>query len=92
MINKTVQNHLKGLELIGNLVLKKFADLEFLFGNTPKLLSELIRNRVIPKDNHRFIVSNFSAIEARFISWLAGETWRLELFTPHGKIYKTAAQ
>ncbi len=86
------QNHLKDLELARNLVKEgQFDDLEFLFGNTPNVLSELIRTAFIPKDNHRFIVSDFSAIEARVISWLAGENWRLEVFATHGKIYEAAA-
>jgi DNA polymerase I - 3''-5'' exonuclease and polymerase domains len=86
------QNHLKDLNLARDLVKEgRFEDLELLFGNTPSVLSELIRTTFIPKPNHRFIVADFSAIEARCISHLAGENWRLEVFSTHGKIYEAAA-
>ncbi|RMD03218.1 hypothetical protein D9O40_03495 [Clostridium autoethanogenum] len=86
------QNHLKDLNLARDLIKKgKFEDVELLFGNTPSVLSELIRTNFIPKEKHRFIVADFSAIEARVISWLAGENWRLEVFSSHGKIYEAAA-
>lgn len=86
------QNHLKDLELARGLVKEGRADdVELLFGNTPNVLSELIRTAFIPKEGHRFIVADFSAIEARVISWLAGEKWRLEVFSSHGKIYEAAA-
>ncbi len=55
------------------------------------VLSELIRTAFIAAPGHRFIVSDFSAIEARVIAWLAGETWRLEVFKTHGKIYEASA-
>lgn len=54
-------------------------------------LSQLIRTALIPKDSHRFIVSDFSAIEARVIAWLANESWRLDVFKSHGKIYEASA-
>lgn len=86
------QNHLKDLNLARDLIKEgRFEDVELLFGNTPNILSELIRTTFIPKPNHRFIVADFSAIEARVISWLAGEKWRLEVFASHGKIYEAAA-
>jgi DNA polymerase len=86
------QNHLKDLKLARDLVKEgRFDDIELLFGNTPGVLSELIRTAFVPKDGHRFIVADFSAIEARVISWLAGEKWRLEVFASHGKIYEAAA-
>lgn len=86
------QNHLEDLKLARDLVKEgRFEDIELLFGNTPGVLSELIRTAFVPKEGHRFIVADFSAIEARVISWLAGEKWRLEVFTSHGKIYEAAA-
>ncbi len=86
------QNHLKDLKLARDLIKEgRFEDVELLFGNTPSVLSELIRTTFIPKPNHRFIVADFSAIEARCISWLAGENWRLQVFSSHGKIYEAAA-
>ena len=86
------QNHLEDLKLARDLVKEgRFEDIELLFGNTPGVLSELNRTAFVPKDGHRFIVAYFSAIEARVISWLAGEKWRLEVFATHGKIYEAAA-
>ena len=55
-------------------------------------LSELIRTSFIPRDGCKFIVSDFSAIEARVLAWLAGEAWRLEVFNTHGKIYEASAE
>ena len=86
------QNHLKDLTLARDLIKEgRFEDVELLFGNTPSVLSELIRTNFIAKEKHRFIVADFSAIEARVISWLAGEKWRLDVFASHGKIYEAAA-
>jgi DNA polymerase len=86
------QNHLVDLKLARDLVKEgRFDDLQMLFGNTPGVLSELIRTAFIPKENHRFIVADFSAIEARVLSWLAGERWRIEVFQSHGKIYEASA-
>ena len=75
------QNHLPDLTLARDIV--KDGDFEMLnmtFGNVPNALSELIRTVLIPKPNHRFIVADFSAIEARVLSWLAGVQWRLDTF------------
>lgn len=86
------QNHLKDLTLARNLL--KNADfniLELLFESVPQLLSELIRTAFIPKLNHRFIVADFSAIEARVIAWFAAEKWRMDVFATHGKIYEASA-
>ena len=66
-------------------------DIELLFDNTPGVLSELIRTAFVPKSGSRFIVADFSAIEARVLSWLAEERWRLEVFASHGKIYEASA-
>jgi DNA polymerase len=86
------QNHLKDLTLARNLVKKgDFNTLELLFESVPHVLSELIRTAFIPKVNHRFIVADFSAIEARVIAWLAGEKWRMDVFATHGKIYEASA-
>lgn len=86
------QNHLKDLALArGILVSGDFGWLEMMFGPVPFVLSELIRTALIPADGHRFIVSDFSAIEARVTAWLADENWVLEVFKGHGKIYEATA-
>lgn len=55
-------------------------------------LSELIRTAFIPRPGYKFVVSDFSAIEARVLAWLADESWRLEVFNTHGKIYEASAE
>lgn len=65
--------------------------LKFLYGNVPDILSQLIRTAFIPSEGNRFVVADFSAIEARVIAWLAGESWRQEVFATHGKIYEASA-
>ena len=62
-----------------------------LFGSPPFVLSQLIRTAFIPSPDCRFIVSDFSAIEARVIAWLADEKWVLDVFRGHGKIYEATA-
>jgi len=82
----------KDLTLARGLLKDKDYDLiEFLFGKTPYVLSELIRTSFIAKEGHTFAISDFSAIEARVIAWLADEEWRLEVFRTHGKIYEATA-
>lgn len=61
--------------------------IEMLWGSSSRILSELIRTAFIAKEGHRFIVADFSAIEARVIAWLAGEEWVLDLFKSGGDIY-----
>jgi DNA polymerase len=68
-----------------------FELLEMLFGSPPFVLSQLIRTAFIPSEGCRFIVSDFSAIEARVIAWLADENWVLDVFRGHGKIYEATA-
>lgn len=65
--------------------------LEMLYPSVPDILSQLIRTAFIPSDGRRFIVSDFSAIEARVIAWYAKEQWRLDVFNSHGKIYEASA-
>lgn len=86
------QNHLKDIEFARNCV--KYGDyelFEMLYDSVPQTLSELIRTAFIPSEGCRFIVSDFSAIEARVIAYLAGENWRLDVFRTHGKIYEASA-
>ena len=86
------QNHIVDLELARNLVKQgRFEDVELLYDSTPKVLSELIRTAFIPKPGCRFLVADFSAIEARVLAWFAGEQWRLDVFASHGKIYEASA-
>ena len=68
-----------------------FDTLETLFGEPAFVFSELVRTAFIPSDGCRFVVSDFSAIEARVISWIAGEEWRLQTFRDGGDIYCATA-
>lgn len=86
------QNHLSDLELARDIV--KSGDYEFfklMYGDVPKVLSELIRTALIPTRGRRFIISDFSAIEARVIAYIATEKWRLETFKKGGDIYCASA-
>ena len=86
------QNHMKDLELARKIVSSGDYDLATLvYDNIPNILSELIRTSFVAPENHTFCVSDYSAIEARIISWLAGEEWRMEVFRTHGKIYEASA-
>ncbi len=86
------QNHLPDLDLARLLVKEGDLEmLELLFGSVPDTLSQLIRTAFVAPPGHRFIVVDFSAIEARVIAWLAGERWRLDVFNTHGKIYEASA-
>ena len=86
------QNHLPDLDLARDIV--KIGDeelLDTLFASVPGTLSELIRTAFIAKDGCRFLVADFSAIEARVLAWLANEEWVLEEFRGKGKIYEATA-
>jgi DNA polymerase len=86
------QNHLADLDLARKLVQKGDCELlEMMYGNVPDTLSQLIRTAFIAPEGSRFLVADFSAIEARVIAWLAGEKWRLDVFNTHGKIYEASA-
>ncbi len=86
------QNKLKDLDLARSLLLSGDYDtLELLFESVPVVLSQLIRTAFIPSEGCRFIVADFSAIEARVIAWLANEKWRMDVFRTHGKIYEASA-
>lgn len=82
------QNHLPDLEYARELVKRgDYKMLESLYESVPEVLSELIRTAFIPQSGKKFIVADFSAIEARILSWLAGETWRMNVFAQNGDIY-----
>ena len=91
-VQNLYQNHLDDLEVARNLVIEKNElALNLLFDNIPDTLSQLIRTSFIPRSGYKFIVSDFSAIEARVIAWYAGETWRLEAFRKGEDIYCASA-
>lgn len=86
------QNHMDDLEEARNLVSDgNFTALEMLYDNIPNVLSELIRTAFIPKPGYKYIVSDFSAIEARVLSFLAGEQWRVDVFKAGKDIYCESA-
>ena len=86
------QNHLPDLEAARNLIKAGFFDaVDMLYDSTSSVLSELIRTAFVPRDGSRFIVADFSAIEARIIAWFAGEKWRMDVFENGGDIYCASA-
>ena len=86
------QNHLADLEEARSLVkVGDYDALQLLYEDIPDTLSQLIRTAFIPKEGYKFIVSDFSAIEARVLSFLAGETWRMDVFETGGDIYCASA-
>lgn len=91
-IHNLPQNHMEDLELARSLVKEGRYDLvELLYDSTPDVLSELIRTAFVARPGCRFIVSDFSAIEARVMGYLAGEGWVIEEFRGAGKIYEQTA-
>lgn len=86
------QNHISTLDEARELVKMGCFDMvESIYGNTPDILSQLIRTMLIAKPGHKFIVADFSAIEARVLAWLAGEEWRMEAFKNGEDIYCASA-
>lgn len=86
------QNHMDDLEQARALVRRADYDsLQLLYDSVPDVLSELIRTAFIPYEGGKFIVADFSAIEARVIAWMADEKWRLEVFRNGGDIYCASA-
>ncbi|MFQ7244163.1 MAG: DNA polymerase [[Eubacterium] siraeum] len=86
------QNHIPDLEQARELVkCGDYTALEMLYEDIPDTLSQLIRTAFVPQNNHKFIVADFSAIEARVLSWLSGEKWRSEVFRTGGDIYCASA-
>ncbi|MEY8326669.1 DNA polymerase [Lachnospiraceae bacterium 54-11] len=88
-IQNLPKNDIPDLELARDLVKQgRFEDIELLYDSTPNVLSELIRTAFIPKLGCRFVVADFSAIEARVMGWLSGEEWVLDVFRGDGKLYE----
>lgn len=86
------QNHIADLDNAREIVKSGDLDLlEMMYDNPSDILSQCIRPTIVPAPGKKFIVSDFSAIEARVIAWLAGEDWRIDVFKTHGKIYEASA-
>ena len=86
------QNHMPDLEQARELVKAgDYAAMEMLYDDIPDTLSQLIRTAFVPRRGMKFIVADFSAIEARVIAWIAGERWRLKVFEDGGDIYCASA-
>lgn len=86
------QNHLPDLSEARELVkYGSFEDVQMLYDDVPDTLSQLIRTAFIPRQGMKFIVADFSAIEARVIAWLAGEEWRMKAFANGEDIYCASA-
>ena len=85
------QNHLADIGAVRELVrARDLETLELLYDSVPDVLSQLIRTALVAKPEHTFLVADYSAIEARVIAYLAGEQWRLDVFTGDGKIYEAS--
>lgn len=86
------QNHISDLAVARNLIKSGcFEAVELLYDSIPDTLSQLIRTAFVPREGFKFMVADFSAIEARVIAWLAGESWRQEVFRNNGDIYCASA-
>ena len=86
------QNHISDLGAARSLARQGcYTALDCLYDSVPDVLSQLIRTAFIPKPGRKFVVADFSAIEARVLSWLAGEKWRMDVFRDGGDIYCATA-
>lgn len=86
------RNYLETIDEARRLTIaKNYTGLKAIYGDVPDTLSQLIRTAFIPSEGRKFVVADFSAIEARVIAWLAGETWVNEVFATTGKIYEATA-
>ena len=86
------RNYLETIDEARRLTIaKNYTGLKAVYGDVPDTLSQLIRTAFIPSEGRKFVVADFSAIEARVIAWLAGETWVNEVFATTGKIYEATA-
>lgn len=91
-IQNLPRNYLATLDVARKLVRAQSLDgIEMIYGNVPDTLSQLIRTAFVPEDGKMLVVADYSAIEARVIAWLAGETWVNEVFASHGRIYEATA-
>lgn len=91
-VHNLPQNHLENIDLYRNLIKNgDLIEIEKKVDNVKQVLSELIRSAFIPTSGHRFIIVDFSAIEARILAYIAREKWRIDVFKSHGKIYEASA-
>ena len=91
-VHNLPQNKIPDIDLARELAAEQnFELLEIAFGESAFVFSQLIRTAFIASEGCRFVVSDFSAIEARVIAWVSGEQWRLDVFNTHGKIYEASA-
>lgn len=91
-IQNLPRNSMKTLGVARKAVIGKNIDfLKMVYTNIPDVLSQLVRTAFIPSEGNKLVVADFSAIEARVVAWLAGETWVNEVFATHGKIYEATA-
>lgn len=86
------RNYMPSLATARQLLLEGDTEaLDFLYEDPQDVLKQLTRTMLAPKPNHKFLIADYSAIEARVLAWLAGEKWRLDVFNTHGKIYEASA-
>ena len=86
------QNHIPDLEVGRSLIRGGYFEAaELLYDSVPDLLSQLIRTAFVPREGCQFLVADFSAVEARALSWMAGEKWRMDVFAENGDIYCMSA-
>lgn len=91
-IQNLPRNYSHTLDIARNLVKSKSVEgVTLIYKEVADILSQLIRTAFIPRKGCHLCVADFSAIEARVLAWLANETWRLEVFQTHGKIYEASA-
>jgi len=91
-VHNLPRNNLPDIETAREFLLAgDYGSLEILYPSVANVLSELIRTAFVPAPSYKFVVSDFSAIEARIIAWLAGERWRMDVFNGDGKIYEASA-
>lgn len=91
-LQNLAQNHLDDIDKVRELVRDRDLEtLELLYDSVPDVLSQLIRTALVAKPGHTFLVSDYAAIEARVIAYLAGEKWRMDVFAEGGDIYCSSA-
>lgn len=86
------RNYMQLIDEARELVKQKDVEaIELIFDDLPEVLKQLLRTAIVAKNGHKFLISDYSAIEARVVAWLAGEQWAIQAFRDHGKIYEATA-